>query len=68
MATTPSGYGLTTPLNLTTLIEAGVARGPAAMAAEVRKHGVNDRKRAVLRWVSIPMVAGVQKPSPPFLG
>ena len=46
----PAAFDLTvtSPLNLTTLTEAGVARGSAAMVAEVRKHGVNDRKCAQL--------------------
>ena len=53
----PAAFDLTvtSPLNLTTLTEAGVARGSAAMAAEVRKHGVNDRKCAELGWVAIPL-------------
>ena len=46
---------VTSPLNLTTLTEAGVARGSEAMVAEVRKHGVNDRKCAELGWVAIPL-------------
>ena len=48
---------VTSPLNRTTLTEAGVARGSAAMAVEVRKHmhGVNDCKCAELEWVSIPL-------------
>ena len=51
----PAAFDLTvtSPLNLTTLTEAGVASGSAAMAAKVRKHGVNDRKCAELGWVSI---------------
>ena len=55
--TKPSAIDLTvtSPLNLTTLTEAGVARGSAAVAAEVRKHGVNDRKCAELGWVAIPL-------------
>ena len=53
----PAAFDLTvtSPLNLTILNEAGVARGSAAMAAEVRKHGVNDGKCAELGWVSIPL-------------
>ena len=54
----PAAFDLTvtSPLNLATLAEAGVARGSAAMAAEVRKHGVNDCKCAELGWVSIPLL------------
>ena len=50
----PAAFDLTvtSPLNLTTLTEAGVAR---AMVAEVRKHGVNDRKCAQLGWVAITL-------------
>ena len=48
-------FTVTSPLNLTTLTEAGVTRGSAAMAAEVRKHGVNDCKCSELGWVSIPL-------------
>ena len=48
-------FTVTSPLNLTTLTEAGVTRGSAAMAAEVRRHGVNDRKCSELGWVSIPL-------------
>ena len=53
----PAAFDLTvtSPLNLTTLTEAGVARGSAAMVAEVRKHGVNDHKCAELGWVAIPL-------------
>ena len=53
----PAAFDLTvtSPLNLTTLTEAGVARGSAAMVAEVRKHGVNDRKCAQLGWVAITL-------------
>ena len=53
----PAAFDFTvaSPLNLTTLTEAGFTRGSAAMAAEVRKHGVNDRKCSELRWVSIPL-------------
>ena len=50
-----SDLTVTSPLNLTTLTEAGIARGSAAMAAEVRKHGVNDCKCAELGWVAIPV-------------
>ena len=49
-------FTVTSPLNLTTLTEAGVTRGSAAMAAEVRKHGVNDCKCSELGWVSIPII------------
>ena len=48
----PFDLAVISPLNLTTLNEAGVARGSAAMAAEVQKHGVNC---AELGWVSIPL-------------
>ena len=45
-------FTVTSPLNLTTLTEVGVTRGSGAMAAEVRKHGVNDRKCSELGCVS----------------
>eukprot|EP00731_Ephydatia_muelleri_P021595 Em0014g186a len=48
-------FTVTSPLNLTTLTEAGVTRGSAAMAAEVRKHGANDLKCSELGWISIPL-------------
>ena len=48
-------FTVTSPLNLTTLTEAGVIRGSAAMAAKVRKHGSNDLKCSELGWVSIPL-------------
>ena len=53
----PAAFDLTvtSPLNLSTLTEGGVARGSAAMAADVRKHDDNDRKCAELGWVSIPL-------------
>ena len=42
----PAAFDLTvtSPLNPTTLPEAGVTSGSAAMAAEVGKHGANDHK------------------------
>eukprot|EP00731_Ephydatia_muelleri_P014063 Em0007g1373a len=48
-------FTVTSPLNLTTLTEAGVTRESAAMAAEVQKHGFNDCKCSELGWVSIPL-------------
>ena len=53
----PAAFDLivTSLLNLTTLTEVGVARGSAAMAAEVWKHDVNDCKCAEHGWVSIPL-------------
>ena len=48
-------FAVTSPLNLTTLTEAGVTRGSAAMAADIQKHGVNDLKCSELGWISIPL-------------
>ena len=48
-------FTVTSSLNLTTLTEVGVTRGSAAMAAEVRMHGVNDLKCSELGWISIPL-------------
>ena len=48
-------FTVTSPLNLTTLTEAGVTIESAAMAAEVQKHGFNDCKCSELGWVSIPL-------------
>ena len=54
----PAAFDLTvtSPLNPTTLPEAGAATsGSAAMAAEIRKHGANDSKCSELGWISIPL-------------
>ena len=48
-------FTVTSLLILTTLTEARVTRGSAAMAAEVQKHGVNNLKCSELGWVSIPL-------------
>ena len=37
-------------------MEAGVTSGSAALAAEVRKHNVNDAKCSELGWTCIPIV------------
>ena len=44
-----------TPLNSSTLLEAGVTSGSAALAAEVRKHNANDAKCSELGWTCIPI-------------
>ena len=46
---------LTSPLNRTTLTEAGVRCGSSALVAEARKHNANDSKCAERGWVCIPL-------------
>ena len=46
---------ITSPLNPTTLTEAGVRCGSSALVAEERKHNANDPKCAELGWVCIPL-------------
>eukprot|EP00731_Ephydatia_muelleri_P004934 Em0002g1110a len=46
---------ITSPLNPTTLTEAGVKCGSSAQVAEVRKHAANDGKCKELGWVCIPL-------------
>ena len=59
---------VTSTLNSSTLMEAGVTSGSAALAAEVCKHNANDAKCSELGWTCIPIAvktygcAGVQKP------
>ena len=69
----PAAFDLTvvSPLNSTTLNEAGARSGSAAGKAEVRKHNANDPKCTELGWVCIPlvvetMVVGVWKLRVPF--
>ena len=53
----PAAFDLTitSPLNPTTLTEAGVKCGSSAQVAEVRKHAANDEKCKELGWVCIPL-------------
>eukprot|EP00731_Ephydatia_muelleri_P025227 Em0017g310a len=53
----PAAFDLTitSPLNPTTLTEAGVKCGSSAQVAEVRKHAANDGKCKELGWVCIPL-------------
>ena len=53
----PAAFDLTvvSPLNSTTLNEAGARSGSAAGKAEVRKHNANDLKYTELGWVCIPL-------------
>ena len=53
----PAAFDLTvvSPLNSTTLNEAGARSGSAAGKAEVRKHNANDAKCTELGWVCIPL-------------
>ena len=53
----PAAFDLTvvSPLNFTTLNEAGARSGSAAGKAEVRKHNANDPKCTELGWVCIPL-------------
>ena len=46
---------VTSTLNSSTLMEAGVTSGSAALAAEVRKHNANDAKCSELGWSCIPI-------------
>ena len=46
---------VTSTLNSSTLMEAGVTSGSAALAAEVRKHNANDAKCSELGWTCIPI-------------
>ena len=46
---------MVSPLNSTTLNEAGARSGSAAGKAEVRKHNANDAKCTELGWVCIPL-------------
>ena len=46
---------VTSTLNSSTLMEAGVTNGSAALAAEVRKHNANDAKCSELGWSCIPI-------------
>ena len=46
---------ITSPLNPTTLTEAGVRCGSSALVAEARKHNANDAKGAELGWVCITL-------------
>ena len=43
------------PLNSSTITEAGMYSGAAARAAELRKHTQNDSKYAELSWKCIPL-------------
>ncbi|KAL5474730.1 hypothetical protein EMCRGX_G026718 [Ephydatia muelleri] len=53
----PAAFDLTvvSPLNSTTLNEAGARSGSAARKAEVRKHNANDANSTELGWVCIPL-------------
>ena len=46
---------VTSTLNSSTLMEAGVTSGSAVLAAEVRKHNANDAKCSELGWSCIPI-------------
>ena len=46
---------VTSTLNSSTLMEAGVTSGSAALAAEVCKHNANDAKCSELGWTCIPI-------------
>ena len=46
---------VTSMLNSSTLMEAGVTSGSAALAPEVRKHNANDAKCSELGWTCIPI-------------
>ena len=47
---------VTSPLNPTTLLEASVTTGVAALTTELRKHSSNDTKCKELDWVCVPLV------------
>ena len=53
----PAALDLTvnSTLNSSTLLEAGVTSGSAALAAEVCKHNANDAKCSGLGWTCIPI-------------
>ena len=53
----PAAFDLTitSPLNPTTLTEAGVRCGSSALVAEARKHNANDSKCAERGWVCLPL-------------
>ena len=46
---------VTSTLNSSTLLKAGVTSGSAALAAEVCKHNANDAKCSELGWTCIPI-------------
>eukprot|EP00731_Ephydatia_muelleri_P023348 Em0015g931a len=54
----PAAFDLsvTSPLNPTTLLEASVTTGVAALTTELRKHSSNDTKCKELDWVYVPLV------------
>ena len=54
----PAAFDLsvTSPLNPTTLLEASVTTGVAALTTELRKHSSNDTKCKDLDWVCVPLV------------
>ncbi|KAL5463726.1 hypothetical protein EMCRGX_G032652 [Ephydatia muelleri] len=54
----PAAFDLsvTSPLNPTTLLEASVTTGVAALTTELRKHSSNDTKCKELDWVCVPLV------------
>ena len=54
----PEAFDLsvTSPLNPTTLLEAGVTAGVAALTTELRKHSSNDTKCNELNWVCVTLV------------
>ena len=47
---------VTSPLNPTSLLEASVTTGVAALTTELRKHSSNDTKCKELDWVCVPLV------------
>ena len=53
----PAAFDLTitSPLNPTTLTEAGVRCGSSALVAEAKKHNANDSNCAERGWVCIPL-------------
>ena len=54
----PAAFDLsvTSPLNPTTLSEASVTTGVAALTTELRRHSSNDTKCKELDWVCVPLV------------
>ena len=54
----PAAFDLsvTSPLNPTTLLEASVTTGVAALTTELKKHLSNDTKCKELDWVCVPLV------------
>ena len=51
-----SDLSVTSPLNLTIILEASVTTGTAARTTEQKKHCLNDAKCDELAWVCVPLV------------